>query len=390
MREYDLTLAETLAGIPPDAWDALAGANPTLRWAWLQSMIDSGRTSPDTGWRPLFLLLWRDLAGRRTLTGALPLYLKGHSYGEFVFDWAWAEAYQRHGFHYYPKLVAAVPFTPCTGPRLMAGTASDRDILLQAALALAREEDVSSLHVLFPPEAENARWVEAGLMPRRSMQFHWQNTGYADFEQFLSTMTHDKRKRIRQERRKVAAAGLSFRRIAGRMITEAEWDFFMACYRKTYREHRSTPYLNREFFRLVGARMPDNLMLVVAEREGRPVACALNLVGGGVMYGRYWGAVEFHPGLHFETCYYQAIEHGIEVGLQSIEGGAQGEHKLARGFDPVLCHSAHWLKHAEFSRAIEDYLARERDGMARYESELEQSSPYKKSSTGAAFGPKTP
>ncbi|MBL8519608.1 MAG: N-acetyltransferase [Betaproteobacteria bacterium] len=390
MREYELTIIETLAGIPAAEWNALAGPNPTLQWAFLQSMIDAGCTTPERGWRPLFLILRRDLAGQRAMTGALPLYLKGHSYGEYVFDWAWAEAYHQHGLDYYPKLVAAVPFTPCTGPRLMAATEADRAILLEGALSIAREEEVSSLHVLFPPEAEQARWVGAGLLQRHSVQFHWRNAGYPSFESFLSTMSHDKRKRIRQERRKVREAGLVFRRVSGADIREADWDFFAACYRKTYREHRSTPYLNRAFFGLIGERMPGNLMLVMAERDGQPVASALNLVGGGVMYGRYWGTTAMHSGLHFETCYYQAIEHAIELGLATIEGGAQGEHKLARGFEPVRCHSAHWLKHPQFARAVEDFLEREREGIARYESELEDSSPFRKSSTGAATGGKAP
>ncbi len=389
MREYELTISESLSDISPDVWNALAGPNPTLNWAWLQSMIDTGCTTSESGWRPLFLLLWRDLSGKRTLTGALPLYLKWHSYGEYVFDWAWAEAYQRHGLDYYPKLVSAVPFTPCTGARLLAVTAADRTVLLRAALSLANEEDVSSLHVLFPPAAESAEWMDADLLLRHSVQFHWQNAGYATFEQFLSTMSHDKRKRIRQERRKVRDTGVSFRRLAGTAIGDAEWDFFASCYRKTYREHRSTPYLNRTFFGLVGERMAEHVWMVIAELDGQPIASALNLVGGGIMYGRYWGAMASISGLHFEACYYQAIEHAVEQRLTTIEGGAQGEHTLARGFLPVRCHSAHWLKHAEFSRVVEAFLARERAGIQRYETELESSAPFKKSSTGAEIGAKT-
>jgi predicted N-acyltransferase len=389
MREYEITITETLSGIAPQEWNALAAENPTLQWAFLQSMIEAGCTTPETGWRPLFLTLWRETAGHRKLTGALPLYLKGHSYGEYVFDWAWAEAYHRHGLDYYPKLLSAVPFTPCTGARLMGMTEADRGILLNAALSLARDEDVSSLHVLFADETENAKWTGAGLMARHSIQFHWQNAGFGSFADFLSTMSHDKRKRIKQERRKVRDAGITIRRVAGADIREADWDFFTACYSKTYCEHRSTPYLNRAFFALLGERMANHLLLVIAERQGQPIACALNLVGGGIMYGRYWGTMEMHSGLHFETCYYQAIEYAIEQGLTTIEGGAQGEHKLARGFVPVRCHSAHWLKHPQFARAVEEFLAREREGIARYETELESSVPFKNSSTDAAFGTKT-
>jgi predicted N-acyltransferase len=294
-----------------------------------------------------------------------------------VFDWAWADAYHRNGLDYYPKLVAAVPFTPCTGARLMGATATDRALLRDAAMRIAREEPVSSLHVLFPAANEHPLWADAGLMPRHNVQFHWHNAGFDSFDAFLSTMTHDKRKRIKQERRRVRAAGFEFRRLPGEAIDAAAWDFFFSCYRNTYRDHRSRPYLNREFFDLLGQRMPDSILLVVAERDGRPLACALNLLGGGVVYGRYWGATEVHAGLHFETCYYQAIEFAIEHGLSTIEGGAQGEHKLARGFVPVRCHSFHWLKHAEFTSAVEDFLVRERHGLARYEADLQASLPFK-------------
>lgn len=379
MREVELRVVESLAAIPADDWDALAGGNPTLRHAFLQSMIDAGCTTADTGWLPQFLTLWRDVEGRETLCGAIPLYLKSHSYGEYVFDWAWAEAYQRHGLDYYPKLLAAVPFTPCTGSRIIAETSADRKILVAGLLDLAQQSNVSSLHVLFPEEYEQRVLVDAGMMPRTSIQFHWKNDGYRQFGDFLATMNHDKRKKLKQERRKVTDAGITFRRLVGNEISGADWDFFARCYRGTYEAHLSTPYLNRRFFGLIGARMPEHILMIIASRDGKPVASALNLWNATTLYGRYWGATEFHSGLHFETCYYQALEFCVERGIGLFEGGAQGEHKLARGFLPVQCHSAHWLRDARFSHAVEDYLQRESSSITRYVNELEDSSPFRNS-----------
>ena len=377
MREVELKVLDSLTSIPSSDWDTLTGNNPTLSHALLQSMIDAGCTAAKTGWLPQFLTLWRDIEGQRTLCGAIPLYVKTHSYGEYVFDWAWAEAYQRHGLDYYPKLLSAVPFTPCTGGRLLAKTSADRKLLVDGLLSLAAQSDVSSLHVLFPNTVEHKLLIDAGMMPRTSIQFHWQNAGYKSFDDFLGTMSHDKRKKVKQERRKVVDAGITFRRLVGTDITDADWDFFVECYNHTYRAHFSTPYLNRKFFGLIGARMPANILLIVAEREGKPVASALNLFSEHTLYGRYWGGLAFHSGLHFETCYYQALEFCIARGIQTVEGGAQGEHKLARGFLPVKCHSAHWLKHPQFSRAVEDFLRRESGGMEQYVNELEGSSPFK-------------
>lgn len=377
MREVELKVLDSLTSIPSSDWDTLTGNNPTLSHALLQSMIDAGCTAAKTGWLPQFLTLWREIEGHQTLCGAVPLYVKTHSYGEYVFDWAWAEAYQRHGLDYYPKLLSAVPFTPCTGGRLLAKTSADRKWLVDGLLSLAAQSDVSSLHVLFPNADDHKLLIDAGMMPRTSIQFHWQNAGYNSFDDFLATMSHDKRKKVKQERRKVVDAGITFRRLVGTDITDADWDFFVECYDHTYRAHFSTPYLNRKFFGLIGARMPNNILLIVAEREGEPVASALNLFSEHTLYGRYWGGLAFHSGLHFETCYYQALDFCIERGIQVFEGGAQGEHKLARGFLPVKCHSAHWLKHPQFSKAVEDFLRRESGGMEQYVNELEGSSPFK-------------
>jgi len=377
MREYELKILDSLIDISPAEWDSLTEDNPTICHAYLQSMIDAGCTTAKSGWLPQFLTLWRDIDAQQTLCGAVPLYVKSHSYGEYVFDWAWAEAYQRHGLEYYPKLLAAVPFTPCSGGRLLARTSVDGKILVDGLINLARQSDVSSLHVLFPNAEDRQLLADAGMMPRTSIQFHWQNAGYKTFDDFLATMSHDKRKKVKQERRKVSEAGITFKRLIGADVTSKDWDFFVECYNHTYQAHFSTPYLNRNFFGLIGERMPENILLIVAEREGQPVASALNLFSKHTLYGRYWGGLEFHSGLHFETCYYQALAFCIERGIQVFEGGAQGEHKLARGFLPVKCHSAHWLKHPQFAKAVEDFLRRESGGIERHVNELSESSPFK-------------
>ncbi len=385
MREYELRIVDDLDVIAPAEWDQLTAGNPTLRHAFLNSMIEAGCTTAASGWLPQFLTLWRDINGdgRRTLTGAVPLYMKGHSYGEYVFDWSWAEAYQRAGLDYYPKLLAAVPFTPCSGARLMAHTDTDRALLIDGLLAIARQSKVSSLHVLFPSEPEHRMLLDAGMMARSAVQFHWRNAidengaGYADFEAFLATMSHDKRKKVRQERRKVSEAGIRFVRKTGADISAADWDFFTEVYTRTYEAHYSTPYLNREFFGLIGERMPENILLVIALRDGLPIAASLNLFNATTLFGRYWGTREFHSGLHFETCYYQTLEFCIERGIRVFEGGAQGEHKLARGFLPVKCHSAHWLKEPRFARAVDDFLQREGRGIDSYVDELNEHRPYK-------------
>ena len=377
MREVELKVLDTLTDIPPKDWDALTDSNPTLSHAFLQSMIDAGCTTAKTGWLPQFLTLWRDIEGQQSLCGAVPLYVKSHSYGEYVFDWAWAEAYQRHGLEYYPKLLSAVPFTPCSGGRLLAKTSADRKILVDGLISLAEQSDVSSLHVLFPHDDDQQLLMDAAMMPRTSIQFHWQNADYKSFDDFLATMSHDKRKKVKQERRKVQEAGITFRRLVGNEITDADWDFFVGCYDHTYRAHFSTPYLNRTFFGLIGKRMPENVLLIIAEHEGKAIASAFNVFSQHTLYGRYWGGLAFHSGLHFETCYYQALEFCITRGIQVFEGGAQGEHKLARGFLPVKCRSAHWLKHPRFAKAVEDFLQRESGGMEKYVTELGESSPFK-------------
>ena len=377
MENFTIRIVDSLSEVSPAEWDDLALENPTLKHAWLQSMIETGCTSAATGWLPQFVLLEREVSGAPKLTGAVPLYMKGHSYGEYVFDWAWADAYQRAGLEYYPKLLCAIPFTPCTGSRLLAASAQDRELLLAAVIQIANQSDVSSLHILFPAEDEQALIAAHGLLARQAVQFHWRNDGYRSFEDLLSRMSHDKRKRIKQERRRVADAGVTLRRVLGTELTSAEWDLFYRCYQSTYHAHRSTPYLSRQFFGLIGERMPENILMVIAEKDGAPIAASLNLVNKTTLFGRYWGATEFVSGLHFETCYYQTIEYCIENGLTLFEGGAQGEHKLARGFVPVQCTSAHLIKDPRFASAVEDFLRRESNGIERYVDELNEHQPFK-------------
>jgi predicted N-acyltransferase len=366
-----LRVVDNLADVSASEWNLLARGDPFLRHEFLSALHDTGCATSETGWLPQFLTLWEG----ECLRGALPLYLKSHSYGEYVFDWAWADAYHRHGIDYYPKLLSAVPFSPVTGVRILAADARARQQLVAGALELAR--GVSSLHVLFPPEAEAHELQAAGMMLRRGIQFHWTNPGYRTFDDFLSTLTHDKRKKIKQERRRVREAGVTFRWKLGHEIAEGDWRFFTRCYNLTYRAHLSSPYLNLAFFTRLGATLPEHLLLVIAERDGKPIASALNIFTAGALYGRYWGATAHVPCLHFEACYYQALEFCIERGIRAFEGGAQGEHKLARGFLPETTWSAHWLRHPQFADAVEKFLAQEAAGVARHVDELTEHSPFK-------------
>ncbi len=375
MSRIALRTIDSLGAIPPPAWDALVGDRPLLSHAFLHALHETGCAAPETGWTPRYLTASRG----ETLVGAMPLYVKAHSYGEYVFDWSWADAYRRHGRRYYPKLLCAIPFTPATGPRLVAPEAGTRAELLAGALSLLDEDRLSSLHILFPQAEEAAACGAAGMLLRDSVQFHWTNPGYRDFADFLSTMNHTKRKRINQERRKLAAAGVTFRRLLGRDIDAKDWAFFFRCYTATYRRHHSTPYLSLAFFERIGATMPDNVLLLVGERDGRPVCSALDVFSGDTLWGRYWGTSEFIPGLHFEACYYQAIEFCIDHRIAQFEGGAQGVHKLARGLLPVTTRSAHAIADPDFARAIARFAADEQAEVAHAVEELEAASPFKSS-----------
>lgn len=377
MLNYRMRVVSSLAEIGQTRWDALlalqADANPFLSFAFLHAMHESGCASSESGWTPQFLTLWRG----EQLEAALPLYLKWHSYGEYVFDWAWADAYRRHGFEYYPKLLSAIPFTPVTGSRLLARDASAMAALI-AELQLSRENQaVSSMHILYPPQAQAEALQAAGFVLRSGIQFHWTNRDYACFDDFLATLDQKKRKNIRAERRKVEQAGISFRHLGGSCISARDWEFFKLCYERTYSAHSSTPYLNLDFFLRIGASMPQHILMIIADRAGIPVASSLVIHNGHTLYGRYWGAIDNIPCLHFETAYYQPLEFCIRNGLHYFEGGAQGEHKMARGFLPQKTWSAHWLAHPAFADAVERFLEREAGGIDAYMNELSDRNPYK-------------
>ncbi|WHZ11942.1 MAG: hypothetical protein OJF60_002382 [Burkholderiaceae bacterium] len=414
--DYVIRVLTSPLEVPAPDWNALlAGereATPFMRHEYLAALHQSGSAVPRTGWTPRFFTLWQ---GRR-LAAACALYLKDHSYGEYVFDWAWADAYQRFGLAYYPKALVASPFTPVPGARLLAEDAAARQALARALIDWCREQRLSSLHLLFGSSDDLAACADAGMMLRHQVQFHWHNRGdgpgappnaapYADFDDFLANLSHDKRKKIRQERRKVAAASVSFRWSQGRGIAERDWDFFYRCYERTYLEHGNAPYLHRDFFRRIADTLPEHWLLFVAERGGRPIATSLIAVNvepdsaagrfdsnlsrppaaaapERVAYGRYWGALERVDCLHFEACYYQPLAWCIAHGIARFEGGAQGEHKMARALLPARTSSAHWLAHPAFADAVERFLAREGEGVEHYLDDLAGRNPMKASDGG--------
>ena len=365
--EAVIRVVPRISALPAAAWNALAGDSPFVQHAFLDALETTGCVGAHIGWEPMHLALFR---GDR-LDAAMPLYVKHHSWGEFVFDWAWADAYRRHGLDYYPKLVCCAPFSPVPGPRLLARNDTDRAALIQAALKLTRDLELSSFHILFPTEPDHAALNAAPLLHRSGFQFHWHNAGYAGFDDFLAALTHDKRKKIRQERKKIANLGVTFRWVEGRDSTDADWDFFYRCYADTYARHRSEPHLNRAFFAALRETMPDKLLLIIADKGAEPTACSFCMKDSQRLYGRHWGTLEYVPGLHFETCYQQGIEYAIVHGLQVFEGGAQGEHKLARGLVPTATHSWHWLENAEFREAVDRFLERETDAIGHYMDELD-------------------
>ena len=373
----NIDILSSLEGIPAAEWNALTGDNPFLRHEFLHALHETGCASERKGWAPRYLVARDD--GR--FAGAMPLYLKTHSRGEYVFDWAWADAYERHGHEYYPKLLNAIPFTPVGGPRMLAESSEVRALLAQQALALVRDKQISSLHCLFPQPEDAACFAGLKMMVRHGVQFHWVNEGDTDFEQYLQRMNHAKRKKIKQERRRVRDAGITFRWIEGAAIRPDDWVFFARCYNRTYLEHHNTPYLNLAFFQRIGETMPDNLLLIIAQREGRDIGASFNVRNQTRLYGRYWGALEHHPMLHFEACYYQTIEYCLARGIQVFEGGAQGQHKMARGLMPVQTCSYHWLAHPAFASAVEDFLSRETSGIAHYIDELKEHAPFRTESS---------
>jgi predicted N-acyltransferase len=397
----DLTVrvATSLSGVPAAAWDAcanpglaVAGAeplyradrfNPFVAHAFLSSLEDAKTVGGRSGWGPAHVLV-EDAAG--TLLSAAPTYVKVHSQGEYVFDYGWADAFERAGGQYYPKLQVCVPFTPVTGPRLLVRpgprAAEARGLLVAGLKALRREIGASSIHFTFLAEAEARDLEPRGYLLRNDQQFHWFNEGYGTFDDFLAALASRKRKAIRRERRDALASGITIERLSGAAITQEHWDAFFAFYMDTGSRKWGRPYLNRRFFALVGERMAERILLVMAKREGRYVAGAINFIGDDALYGRNWGCIEDHPFLHFEVCYYQAIEEAIMRGLTRVEAGAQGEHKLARGYRPVTTWSAHDLEDPALRRAVADYLARERRQVAAIGAELAEHAPFRKAASG--------
>jgi uncharacterized protein len=378
-------VASRIADIPAADWDACARGlaanvnNPFICHAFLKALEESGSATRKTGWLARHLLLEDD---KGELVGCMPCYLKSHSLGEYVFDHGWADAYARAGASYYPKLQASIPFTPVAGKRLLvrpvADAANRKMILLQATAELTDRLDVSSAHITFLTRAEWELAGEFGFLQRTDQQFHWQNEGYQSFEDFLAVLSSRKRKAIRKERRDALADGIEIEWVTGSDLTEAHWDAFFAFYMDTGSRKWGSPYLTRRCFSLFGETMADQVLLILAKRGGRYVAGALNFIGSDALYGRYWGGIEHHPCLHFEACYYQAIEFAIAHKLARVEAGAQGAHKLARGYLPVETYSAHYIADPGLRRAVADYLKRERLAVAREIALLSEESPYRR------------
>ncbi len=370
-----LHVLQSLSSLPAADWDALlTEASPFLRHGFLSALEDSGSLGPQSGWRAEHLVHIKD----GQLLAALPSYRKWHSYGEYVFDHSWADACRRAGIDYYPKLLCAVPFSPVSGPRLLAADPADGVALLQALPAYLQAEGLSSGHINFTdPTLDQLMAGQEGWMERLGCQYHWHNRGYRDFQDFLDTLTSRKRKQMRKEREQVLGQGIAFEWREGQQMSEAQWDFVYACYANTYAVRGQAPYLTRAFFSLLAERMPEAIRVVLAYQAGTPVAMAFSLVGGGSLYGRYWGCLAEYDRLHFETCFYQGMDFAISHGLQRFDAGAQGEHKLIRGFEPVITRSWHYLMHPGLKAAVGDFLEEERAGVQAYAIDARQSLPYR-------------
>lgn len=361
--------------MPEDVWDALIPhGHPFLTWRFLRALEQSGCAVNETGWAPYHLAI-KDRKG--DIAAVAMMYAKSHSRGEYVFDHGWADALERAGGRYYPKLQVSVPFTPVTGPRLLAATQEDKIELLNTMKRMADETGCSGVHLTFLNDEDRQACEAAGWLLRQDRQFHFINRGYESFEDFLSALSSRKRKNIRKER-KAANDGLTIKRLIGDDLTPAHWDVFYECYLDTGARKWGMPYLNREFFDLIHQTMRDEVLLVMAFEDDTPIASALNFIGADALYGRNWGALKHVPFLHFELCYYQAIEAGIELGLSRVEAGAQGEHKLARGYEPVTTYSAHYLRHPGLHEAVADFLTRERRAVDHEVDILSNYTPFKK------------
>jgi predicted N-acyltransferase len=372
-------LIDSIGELAAPQWNALSADNyPFLRHEFLAALEDTGCASEYTGWKPHHLIC-EDSSGN--LLGGMPLYLKNNSYGEFVFDFSWANAYHQAGLDYYPKLVAAIPFTPATGPRILARGDNRNAIqrkLLDAAVDIAKANDYSSMHVLMPGKDDVELLKNSGMLIRKDCQFHWHNQNYASFDDFLGTFTASKRKKVRRERRRIAENHIHFKTRLGAELTDSDWARIMPLYRHTFIRRGREPYLGQDFFVEIAKRMPESLVVFMGELEGELVSVAICFRSDTALYGRYWGSTDFIDSLHFETCYYQGIDYCIEHGLQLYEPGTQGEHKISRGFSPTETWSAHWLLHQRFASAINDFLDRERDYIDEYIVAAENHVPYRK------------
>jgi uncharacterized protein len=398
--DYVTRIHSSLLEIDAVQWNALLQTSdartPFMRHEYLAAMQTSGSAVKETGWDARFFALYSK--DEKELLAACPLYLKTHSYGEYVFDWAWARAYQENGLPYYPKATIAVPFTPVPGTRFLCKIGFSPAYLLRELLTFCEQKNISSVHALFASDKDQKVATDEKLMLRETVQFHWTNADYKDFDAYLATLAQDKRKKIRAERRKVSEAGVIWRWSRGTDISNADWDFFYTCYERTYLEHGNPPYLTREFFQSMQETMPGNWLLFIAEHAGRPIACSLIAIQDTidsvalradsmpainqkdfkkVAYGRYWGAIARVDSLHFEACYYQPLQWCIDHGFDRFEGGAQGEHKMARGLLPVVTRSAHWLAHPQFADAVNRFLERERNGIGEYVEHLAQRNPFR-------------
>ena len=377
MRE--IRLLDSIHAIDAHHWNALWDSDyPFIQHQFIAALEDSGCTSTNSGWTPSHLIV--EEGGH--LIAAMPIYLKNHSYGEYVFDWSWADAYRTHGLNYYPKLVNAIPFTPATGPRLATAAGYSRDLLIAEIHAFlsdyCQQHDISSWHTLFHSETDNQRWKQQKLLSRIGCQFHWKNQNFANFDQFLTTFNSRKRKAVRKERKQVTEAGVSLIRLCGSDISVDDWELFYRFYHTTYlKRSGNSGYLNREFFQTIATTMPAQILMVKAEKQGRTIAAALCFFDHSHLFGRYWGCIEEVPGLHFEACYYQGIEFAIERKLQLFDPGAQGEHKIQRGFEPVLTYSSHWIADSRFEAAIGDFLRRETPGVLAYQQDCRSYLPFK-------------
>ena len=369
----------SLSEVAAEQWDGLIrDGHPMLSHGFLLAMEQHACLTEASGWHPRYLLLEQS----QRLVAAMPLFEKHNSWGEFVFDQAWAEAYARYGEAYYPKLVAAIPFSPVFGQKLLIEAGREKELypqLMEAALQVARQLQVSSVHILFPLPEEQQYFEQQGWIARHDCQYHWENQNYASFDEFLGKLIHKKRKNIRQQRRKVAEAGIRFRQLDGNTASTEDWRQFTVFYDSTYERKWGAPIFNQAFFEAVAGALGERMILVLAEREGVAIAGALMYRSDNILYGRHWGCVEYHDGLHFETCYYRGIEYCIEHGIRIFEPGAQGEHKIARGFAPVRTHSAHWLQDERFRPAVEQFCSEERRAVAQYIEQAQRHSPYKQS-----------